>query len=167
MRGLGVRDLGLGIRAAPILVLVALAAGCGSKGSPAAPSPQVNQTEFSVRIDGAAWTTTRAFVSSQAGNAVITASDTQPRAWWGLCCPAQLRLECTASNSLKPVTVTYFEGGPNMPAWTSFSPAARGEVNLTTVTEKSVVGTLSVVLVPFSPAASGPKNIEGTFTIAR
>ena len=65
-----------------------------------------------------------------------------------------------------PVTVTYFEGGPNGLGWTSFSPGARGEVNLTTVTERNVAGSFSVVLSPFSPA-SGPKNSEGTFTIAR
>lgn len=66
-----------------------------------------------------------------------------------------------------PVTVTYFEGAPNGPGWSSFSPSARGEVILTTVTERNVSGTFSVVLSPFSPTASGLKSLEGTFSIAR
>jgi hypothetical protein len=165
--------LGLGIRTAAAL-LAALVLGfasiaCGSKGSPAGPSPQVNQTQFTVRIDGAEWTTARAFVSSQAGNTVITASDAQASRLVGIMFSGSAKVGSHPIEYTEdlPVSVTYFEGGPNRPGWTSFSSAARGEVNLTTITERSVTGTLSVVLVPFSPAASGLKSIEGTFHIAR
>jgi len=151
------------------LTLIVLLAACGSKGSPAAPSPQVNQSQFSARIDGVEWTPARAFISSIAGNTQISASDAQVSRLLSVMFSGSAkagihRIEYTED---LPVAVTYFEGAPNGPGWSSFSPSARGEVNLTTVTERSVSGTFSVVLSPFPPTTSGMKTIEGSFTIAR
>jgi predicted small lipoprotein YifL len=169
---LGIRDLGLAVTFVArlaVLMLVALLAACGSKGSPAAPSAPVSQTQFSARIDGTTWTTPRAYVSSFAGNTSITASDGDRSRMFAILFsgPARTgvhRIEYVEDLS---VSVYYLEGGALGPAWTSFSPIASGEVTVTTVTDRSLVGTFSVVLSPFSPAASGLKTIEGTFNIAR
>jgi hypothetical protein len=151
------------------LALIASVAGCGSKGSPAAPSVPGNQSHFTASVDGTVWTPARAYVRSFAGNTVITASDVDVSRMLAIFFsgPAKVGVHRIEYVEDLPVTVNYFESGAAGPAWTSFSRIASGEVNLTTATDKSLAGTFSVVLSPFTATTSGMKNIEGSFTIAR
>ena len=162
--GLGIAN---GARVATLLGVVLLVA-CGSKGSPAAPPP-VSETQFTARVDGVAWTPARAFVSSFAGNTHISAADASVTRLLSFTFsgPAKAGIHKIEYIEDLPVAVTYFEGAPNGPGWTSFAPNARGEVNLTSVTERSVAGTFSVVLAPLQSTTPGMKTLEGTFNIAR
>jgi hypothetical protein len=156
----------LGLTAAALATLLT---GCGSKGSPVAPGPQASQSQVSVRVDGAAWTPALAFVTSTAGNTSILASDADRRRFLTIMFsgPAKVGVHRIEYAEDLPVSVFYSDGGGVGPAWTSFTPIARGEVNVTAATDRTLSGTLSVVLTSLTATTSEVKTIEGTFALTR